>query len=87
MYFQSISPTLLRHLKVIDFHNVHVAHQANQVLKINLAMYDFSYVWCKFENNTRFTGIHSVDEHGQIKPLSGMNLDEEEWSALIDNSH
>ena len=64
------------------FYNVHVTQQTNQVLKMNLAVDVFliSSVW--FKNSTTYRGMHHVDRHGQIKPLTVMNLEEEDWSAL-----
>ena len=33
----------------------------------------------------RHTGIHAFHIFGSVKPLSGVNLDETEWSMLVEN--
>ena len=33
----------------------------------------------------RYTGIHAFHIFGSVKPLSGVNLDESEWSMLVEN--
>jgi len=46
-------------------------------------MFLISNVWGEYKK--RYTGIHGFDLAGGVKPLTGVNLDEDEWEMLTFN--
>ena len=46
-------------------------------------MYLVSNTWGEY--NKRYTGIHAFNIMGGVKPMSGVNLDDDEWNMLTSN--
>ena len=46
-------------------------------------MFLVSDLWGEYKK--RYTGIHGFNLMGGVKPLSGINLDEDEWAMLTFN--
>ena len=45
-------------------------------------MFLVSNTWGEYK---RYTGIHGFNMMGEVKPLSGVNLDDDEWNMLTFN--
>ena len=46
-------------------------------------MYLVSDMWGEYKK--RYTGIHGFNMMGGVKPLSGVNMDDDEWNTLTFN--
>ena len=55
----------------------------NVKLNVDGDMFLISNVWTY--NNQRYTGIHQVNGLNYVASNSGVNLDDDEWSVLMDN--
>ena len=67
------------------FKTVQQAKQAGTNVKLHIfgEMYVCSDHWGEYLK--RYTGIHTFNIMGGVKPLTGVNLDEEEWAMLTSN--
>lgn len=67
------------------FDDVTLAKEGGNNVKINIVedLYLASTLWG--EEQKRYTGIHSFNPFGSVKPLSGINLTETEWDVLVEN--
>ena len=67
------------------FKTVQQARQAGTNVKLYIfgEMYICSDQWGEYLK--RYTGIHAFNIMGGVKPLTGVNLDEDEWSMLTSN--
>ena len=67
------------------FDTIQKAKTNNTDVKIQVEgdMFISSNVWG--ENQRWYTGIHGFDALGRVKPLTGVNLDEDEWVMLTHN--
>ena len=55
------------------------------IVKIHVCgeMYLVSNMWGEYKK--RYTGIHGFNVMGRVKPLSGINMDDDEWNMLTFN--
>ena len=67
------------------FKTVQLAKIKGTDVKIHVCaeMFLVSTVWGEYKK--RYTGIHGFDVMGAVKPLTGVNLDEDEWAMLTHN--
>lgn len=67
------------------FKTVQQAKVKRSDIKIHVTgeMFLISNVWGEYKK--RYTGIHGFDLMGSVKPLSGVNFDEDEWAMLTFN--
>ena len=67
------------------FTTIAAAMEKGTDVKINICgdYYLSSKIWGG--DQMRYTGIHAFHIFGSVKPLSGVNLDESEWSMLVEN--
>ena len=61
------------------------AREQGRDVRMNVVgdLYLASSIWG--DNRRRYTGIHTFNLYGMVKPLTGVNLDEMEWSMLVEN--
>ena len=67
------------------FKTVQQAKQAGTSVKLHIfgEMYVYSDRWGEYLK--RYTDIHAFNIMGGVKPLTGVNLDEDEWAMLTSN--
>ena len=67
------------------FKTVQQAKQAGTNVKLHIfgEMYVCSDCWGEYLK--RYTGIHAFNIMGGVKPLTGVNLDEDKWAMLTSN--
>ena len=67
------------------FKTVQQAKVKGNNVKIHVCgkMFLVSDLWGEYKK--RYTGIHGFNLMGGVKPLSGINLDEDEWAMLTSN--
>ena len=67
------------------FKTVQQAKVKGTNIKIHVCgeMFLVSNVWGEYKK--RYTGIHGFNVMGAVKPLTGINLDEDEWAMLTFN--
>ena len=67
------------------FKTVQQAKQGGTNVKLHIfgEMYVCSDCWGEYLK--RYTGIHAFNIMGGVKPLTGVNLDEDEWAMLTSN--
>lgn len=67
------------------FPEVEGARQSGSNYKTNILgdLYLCSSLWGEAQN--RYTGIHAFHVLGSVKPLTGVNLTEQEWNTFLEN--
>lgn len=67
------------------FSEVELARQKGSDAKLNITedLYLVTNLWGEQQN--RYTGIHAFHIFGSVKPLSGVNLTDNEWNTLVTN--
>ena len=61
------------------------AHEQGRDVRMNVIgdLYLASSIWG--DDRRRYMGIHAFNLYSMVKPLTGVNLDEMEWSMLVEN--